>query len=132
MFCSTFRRKLTPNFICYIFRENSRKIGKTALYSFTEDNTKQILPFFFFETFFCVFARDSSTRFRIENSTIIVKIMNMKPTTDGELRLRQKASQTLNNHSIKTRDAQASLGYTDRCIRCDGRPLTPALCIAEQ
>ena len=26
---------------------------------------------------------------------------------------------------IKTRDAQASLGYPDRCLRCDGRPSTP-------
>ena len=28
------------------------------------------------------------------------------------------------NQSIKTHDAQASLGYTNRYIRCDGRPST--------
>ena len=32
------------------------------------------------------------------------------------------------NQSIKTRDAQASLGYPDRYLRCDGRPSTPVLC----
>ena len=32
------------------------------------------------------------------------------------------------NQSIKTRDAQASLGYPDRCLHCDGSPSTPVLC----
>ena len=36
------------------------------------------------------------------------------------------------NQSIKARDALASLGYPDRCLRCDGRPSTPVLCNAEQ
>ena len=36
------------------------------------------------------------------------------------------------NKSIKTRDAQASLGYPDRYLRCDGRPSTPVLRNAEQ
>ena len=36
------------------------------------------------------------------------------------------------HQSIKTRDAQASLGYPDRCLRCDGCPSTPVLCNAEQ
>ena len=31
------------------------------------------------------------------------------------------------NQSIKTRDAQASLGYPDRCLRCDCHPSTPVL-----
>ena len=35
------------------------------------------------------------------------------------------------NQSIKTRDAQASLGYSDRCLHRDGRPSTPVLCNAE-
>ena len=36
------------------------------------------------------------------------------------------------NQSMKARDAQSSSGYPDRCLRCDGRPSTPALCNAEQ
>ena len=36
------------------------------------------------------------------------------------------------NQSIKTCDAQASLGYPDRCLRCDGCSLTPVLCNVEQ
>ena len=35
------------------------------------------------------------------------------------------------NQSIKTLDAQASLGCPDRCLRRDGRPSTPVLCNAE-
>ena len=34
--------------------------------------------------------------------------------------------------SIKTCDAQASLVYPDRCLRCDGRPSTPVFGNAEQ
>ena len=36
------------------------------------------------------------------------------------------------SQSVKTRDAQASLGYPDRCLCCDGRPTTLVLCNAEQ
>ena len=36
------------------------------------------------------------------------------------------------NQSIKTRDAQPSLGHPDKRLRCDVRPSTPVICNAEQ
>ena len=85
----------------------------------------------------CVELTCSSTRQQVEDNRriaifTVLRIDAVKPATCIKHHLISSHRKSHINRTNISRDGQASLGYSDSCLRCDGRPPTSVVCDAQQ